>query len=40
LESARFAGKSGVRSFDLLYANATQGGPGGGAWLLFFPALF
>jgi DNA-binding winged helix-turn-helix (wHTH) protein len=40
LESTRFAGMSGVHSFDLLYANATQGGPGGGAWLLFFPALF
>lgn len=33
---ANFAGPSGVHSFDLLYANATEGG----AWLLFYPALF
>ena len=38
LESATFAGQSGVHSFDLLYANAA--GVTGGAWLLFFPALY
>jgi hypothetical protein len=31
-----FHGKKGEHSFDLLYANAQ----GGGAWLLFFPALY
>jgi len=31
-----FHGKKGSHSFDLLYANAQ----GGGAWLLFFPALY
>jgi hypothetical protein len=36
LESAIFAGPSGVHTFDLLYANAD----GGGAWVLFYPALF
>jgi DNA-binding winged helix-turn-helix (wHTH) protein len=36
LESEVFTGSSGVHSFDLLYANAA----GGGAWLLFYPALF
>jgi DNA-binding winged helix-turn-helix (wHTH) protein len=35
-ESVRFAGLSGVHSFDLLYANAA----GPGAWLLFYPALY
>ncbi len=36
LESAVYTGPSAVHSFDLLYANAT----GGGAWLLFYPALY
>ena len=36
LESGTFTGPSGVHRFDLLYANAD----GGGAWLLFYPALF
>jgi hypothetical protein len=41
MESPTFAGDSGLHSFDLLYANAATGnGPGGGAWLLFFPALY
>lgn len=31
-----FTGKNGDYAFDLLYANAQ----GGGAWLLFFPALY
>jgi hypothetical protein len=35
-ESTRFAGSSGVRSLDLLCANATDGGSDNGAWLLFF----
>ncbi len=36
LEEEKFTGKTGDHSFDLLYANAQ----GGGAWLLFFPALY
>jgi serine/threonine protein kinase len=43
LESPPFAGHSGVHSFDLLYANTanpTGDIPTGGAWLLFFPALY
>ena len=35
-DSPTFAGPTGVHSFDLLYANAA----GGGAWILFYPALF
>jgi len=38
LESSTFAGRTGVHSFDLLYANAA--GSSGGAWLLFFSALY
>jgi hypothetical protein len=37
-ESAVFTGSSGMHSYDLLYANAAGGG--GGAWILFYPALF
>ncbi len=36
LESPKYTGPSGVHTFDLLYANAG----GGGAWILFYPALF
>lgn len=35
-DSSTFAGSTGVHSYDLLYANAA----GGGAWILFYPALF
>ena len=36
METSKFAGPSGLHTFDLLYANAG----GGGAWILFYPALF
>jgi hypothetical protein len=36
METSRFSGPSGLHTFDLLYANAG----GGGAWILFYPALY
>jgi DNA-binding winged helix-turn-helix (wHTH) protein len=36
METSRFTGPSGLHTFDLLYANAG----GGGAWILFYPALY
>ncbi len=36
MERSRFTGPSGLHTFDLLYANAG----GGGAWILFYPALY